>query len=466
MKVKPGSVLRIAYCVLNQLRNTQYAILILILLLTGINHTQAQSGTVLALDIEGPVTPAMANYFERGIQAGEAQNVNAVLIQLDTPGGAIDVTLDIVQTFANADVPIIVYVAPSGAMAASAGSVITLAADAAGMAPDTIIGAASPVGGDGADLPETIKRKEMEALSATMRNLTAVRGDEATGLAVRMITEAAAVNAQEALDAGLIDAIADNPADLLNQLDGLTVQVNGEEVTLETAGASQQPYGMSLLERILHAVANPIIVGILMAIGIQAIIIEISNPGGWAAGLIGVIMLGLGLYGLGQLPVNYLGLGLVIIAFVLFLAEVMAANHGALAIAGTIVLFAGLMVLFNSPGTPEFSRISIPTAVAITGGTALFFLFIMSKAVRAQKKKPITGRQGLIGQMGKVRDTFTLAENSDYYHGYVFVNGELWQARSVEPLQFGDNIVVDSVDELRLDVHKPKQENEDIGGKV
>lgn len=439
-------------------------LILVALLLWSLNNVQAQSGNVLVLDIEGPVTPAMANYFERGIQAGETQNVNAVLIRLDTPGGAIDVTLDIVQSFANADVPVIVYIAPSGAMAASAGSVITLAADAAGMAPDTIIGAASPVGGDGADLPETIKLKEMEALSATMRNLTAVRGDEATDLAVRMITEAAAVNAQEALDAGLIDAIAEDTTDLLNQLDGLTVQVNGEEMALETAGANQQPYKMSLLERVLHAVANPIIVGILMAIGIQAIIIEISNPGGWVAGLIGVIMLGLGLYGLGQLPVNYLGLGLVIIAFVLFLAEVMAANHGGLAIAGTIVLFAGLMVLFNSPGTPAFSRISIPTAIAITGGTALFFLFIMSKAARAQKKTPITGRQGMISQMGKVRDTFTPAENSDFYHGYVFVNGELWQARSVEPLQFGDIIVVDSVDELRLDVHKRKQENEDNGG--
>ncbi|HIP72506.1 MAG TPA: nodulation protein NfeD [Anaerolineae bacterium] len=441
-------------------------LILTMLLLWNLNNVQAQSGNVLVLDIEGPVTPAMANYFERGIQAGETQNANAVLIQLDTPGGAIDVTLDIVQSFANAEVPIIVYVAPSGAMAASAGSVITLAADAAGMAPDTIIGAASPVGGDGADLPETIKRKEMEALSATMRNLTAVRGDEATDLAVRMITKAAAVNAQEALDAGLIDAIAADTTDLLNQLDGLTVQVSGAEMTLETAEANQQPFNMSLLERILHAVANPIIVGILMAIGIQAIIIEISNPGGWVAGLIGVIMLGLGLYGLGQLPVNYLGLGLVIIAFVLFLAEVMAANHGALAVAGTITLFAGLMVLFNSPGTPAFSRISIPTAVAITGGTALFFLFIMSKAVRAQKKKPITGQQGMIGQTGKVRDTFTSAESSDYYHGYVFVNGELWQARSVEPLQFGDSIVVDSIDELRLDVHKEIKQTNNNGGKV
>ncbi len=438
-------------------------LILVVLLLWGLNSVQAQSGDVLMLDIEGPVTPAMANYFERGIRAGETQNANAVLIQLDTPGGAIDVTLDIVQSFANADVPVIVYVAPSGAMAASAGSVITLAADAAGMAPDTIIGAASPVGGDGADLPETIKRKEMEALSATMRNLTAVRGEEATDLAVRMITEATAVNATEALDAGLIDAIADDTTDLLNQLDGLTVQVNGEEMALETAGVNQQPYDMSPLERILHAVANPIIVGILMAIGIQAIIIEISNPGGWVAGLIGIIMLGLGLYGLGQLPVNYLGLGLVVIAFVLFLAEVMATNHGALAIAGTIVLFAGLMVLFNSPGTPEFSRISIPVALSITGGTALLFLFIMGKAARAQKQKPLTGQPGMIGQTGRVRDTFEPSEENGTYAGYVFVNGELWQAQAEEPLQFGEDVVVESVNELKLKVHK-KTETE--GGSV
>ncbi len=454
MKMKPDNVLRAAYCVLNQLRNTQYTILILILFLTGISHAQAQSGNVLVLTVEGPVTPAMANYFQRGIRAGEAQNANAILIQLDTPGGAVDVTLDIVQSFANANVPIIVYVAPNGAMAASAGSIITLAADAAGMAPDTIIGAASPVGGDGADLPETIKRKEMEALSATMRNLTAGRGPEATELAGRMITEATAVNAQEALDAGLIDAIADDSTDLLNQLDGLTVQLNGKEVTLKTAGANQQPYGMNLLERILHAVANPVIVGILMAIGIQAIIIEISNPGGWVAGLIGVIMLGLGLYGLGQLPVNYLGLGLIIIAFILFLAEVLTTNNGALSAAGAITLFAGLIVLFNSPGSPEFSRISIPAALGITGGTALLFLFIMSKAIRAQTQKPLTGSQGMIGQTGHARDTFSPTGENGTYAGYVFVNGELWQAQAEEPLQFGENIIVESVYDLKLKVRK------------
>lgn len=440
------------------MRKKSGLIIFILILLLGFNAVQAQSGSVLVLSVEGPVTPAMANYFERGIQAGERAQVDAILIQLDTPGGAIDVTLDIVQTFANAEVPVIVYVAPNGAMAASAGSVITLAADAAGMAPGTIIGAASPVGGDGADLPATIERKEMEALSATMRNLTAARGEEATNLAVRMITEATAVNAQEALDAGLIDAIAETPEDLLQQLDGLPVNVNGRDQILDTANAGQQPYNMSLLERILHAVANPIIVGILMAIGIQAIIIEISNPGGWVAGLIGVLMLGLGLYGLGQLPVNYLGLGLVIIAFVLFLAEVMTANHGALATAGTIVLFAGLLVLFNSPGTPEFARISLPTAVAITGVTALLFLFIISKAARAQTMKPLTGIQGMIGQTGTVRETFTPSEENNRYDGYVFINGELWRATANDPLNFGDPIIVDAVDDLKLLVHKRETE--------
>ncbi len=427
---------------------------ILLLFLIGVQQLSAQNSNVLVLEVEGPVTPAMANYFERGIKAGETQGAEAILILLDTPGGSVSITLDIVQAFRNAEVPVIVYIYPSGAQAASAGSVITFAAHAAGMAPQTVIGAASPINSDGSDINETAYRKAVEDLKATMRGLTAERGDEATAVAEAMIEDAKAISAQEALDVGLIDAIADNPTDLLTQLDGKTVLVNGEEVVLETAVATQTSYGMNLLEHLLHAVANPLLVGILMAIGIQAIIIEISNPGGWVAGLIGVIFVGLALYGLGQLPVNWLGLGLIIVAFVLFLAEVLTANHGALAFAGTLCLLGGLLLLFNSPGTPEFARISLPSALAITAGTAVFFLFIVGKAMQAQRAKPYGGFDDLDRDLGLAKTTFTESAEAEKYNGTVMVLGELWQATSNEPIALGDPIEVIGNEGFTLQVVK------------
>lgn len=428
-------------------------ILIVILLFLGIHMAAAQGSEVLVLEVEGPVTPAMANYFERGIAAGTSQGAEAVLIILNTPGGSVDITLDIVQAFRNSAVPVIVYVYPSGAQAASAGSVITLAGHAAGMAPQTVMGAASPINSDGSDIGETAYRKVVEDLKAQMRTLTENRSEEATAMAELMIEEAKAVSAQEALAIGLIDAIAEDPADLLNQLDGRTVMVQGEEVVLETAVSPQTRYNMNLLEVILHAVANPVIVGILMAIGIQAIIIEISNPGGWIAGLIGVIFVGLALYGLGQLPVNWLGLGLIIVAFVLFLAEVMTANNGALSLAGTLCLLGGLLLLFNTPGTPEFARISIPAALAITLGTAAFFIFIVGKALQAQKAKPYGGVDDLSRDPGVARSHFTESTESKY-SGTVLLLGELWQATAAEPIAFGDPVEVVGKDGFTLQVKR------------
>lgn len=426
---------------------------ILILLLTGTQMLAAQGRDVLVLEVEGPVTPAMANYFERGIEAGETQGAEAVLIILNTPGGEVGITHEIVQIFRNSPVPVIVYIYPSGAQAASAGSVITLAAHASGMAPQTVMGATSPINSDGSDIDGTAYRKIVEDLKALMRSLTEEHSEEAIDIAELMIEEAKAVTAQEALEIGLIDAIAEDPADLLNQLDGQTVLVQGEEVVLETAASTQTPYNMNLLEILLHAVANPVIVGILMAIGIQAIIIEISNPGGWIAGLIGVLFVGLALYGLGQLPVNWLGLGLIIVAFVLFLAEVMTANNGALSLAGTLCLLGGLLLLFNTPGTPEFARISIPAALAITLGTAAFFIFIVGKALQAQKAKPYGGIEDIEREPGVARSNFTESTENNY-SGTVLLLGELWQATATEPITYGDTIEVVGKDGFTLQVKK------------
>ena len=420
-----------------------------------IHLARAQTGgDVLLLQVEGPVTPAMAEYFARGVKTAEEEGATAVVIQLDTPGGAIDTTQEIVQTFRAATVPVIIYVAPRGAQAASAGSIITIAAHAAGMAPETVIGAASPVGQDGAELDATLFRKVTEDMKAQVRSLAARRGPEAVALAEAMISDARAVHAEEALVAGLIDAIASDVPNLLSQLDGRTVIVNDQTVTLHTAGETTRPFGMSLVEAILHALSNPVLVSILLAIGVQAILIEISHPGGWVAGFVGVVFLALALYGLGQLPANWFGLGLILVAFVLFLLEVKAPVHGALAVTGIITMFAGFMVLFNSPGTPAFARLSIISAILITLPTAAFFIFLVFMVLRAQRRKPITGEEGLIGQKGTVRKAIVTRPGVDDYAGMVQVQGELWRAAARDRIDEGEEVEVTAVQGFTLQVKR------------
>jgi membrane-bound serine protease (ClpP class) len=232
------------------------------------------------------------------------------------------------------------------------------------------------------------------------------------------------------------------------------VLVDDQRVTLATASATQRELPANIVEQILFALVNPLLLGILLTLGVQAILIEISNPGGWVAGLIGVLAIGLALYGLGQLPVNWLGFGLIIVAFVLFLMEVKAVAHGALGFTGAIILVAGLLVLFNSPGTPDFLSISIPAAIAISLITALFFLFVLGKAIGAQRAQPITGVEGLIGQKGPVRIALTSEDLKAPYSGMVLVAGELWKAQSDEEVNKGEPVVVTAVEGVTLRVHK------------
>ncbi len=410
---------------------------------------------VLVLEIEGPVTPAMRDYFERGISAGVSRDVEAVVIVLNTPGGSLDVTQEIIRLLRNAELPVIVYIAPAGAQAASAGSLITLAAHAAGMAPETVIGAASPVDGSGADIDETLFRKIVEDLKAQVRSMAERRGPEAVAVAEAMIEEARAVNANEALAIGLVDAVATDLPDLLEQLDGLEVEVDGSTIELQTAGAQQLPFDRNLIEGVLHALANPLLVGILLTIGVQAILFELSSPGGFVAGLIGVISLGLAFYGLGQLSANWLGLGLVLLSFVLFILEAKTPGVGFLALGGALALLAGLLVLFNSPSSPAFARISLAGALLITAVTSSFFIFAVAKVAAAQRRQPITGKEGLVGQTGEVRKSFvSRPDETSAFTGSVFVMGELWRAQAGEALERGDEIVVQGADGITLQVSR------------
>ncbi len=436
------------------MRKQLFPLILLTALIFSVTLAQAQGRDILLLAAEGPVTPAMASYFERGIREAERTGATAVLITLDTPGGNLDPMQDIVRLFRAAEIPVIIYISPAGAAAASAGSVITVAAHVAAMAPETVIGAASPVGEGGADLGETIFRKITEDMSAQMRSLTQDRGEAAMELAQAMITEARAVHAEEALEVGLIDIVADDLDDLLAQLDGRTVIINDQPIQLDTRGAVRRPFEMNLIEQLLHALSNPVIVSILLVIGVQAILIELGSPGGWVAGFIGVLALGLGIYGLGQLPANWLGLGLVAVAFVLFVLEVKTPAVGGLAIAGTLTLLIGLLIMFNSPGTPQFARISIPSALTISLGTAAFFVFAVTMALRAQQAQPATGMEGLLGQTGPARGQFKSGTDQPPYTGTALIHGEIWRAVADEPLAKGDQVEVTAVTGFTLSVRK------------
>jgi membrane-bound serine protease (ClpP class) len=414
-------------------------------------RTQSDAPLALVLTFDGAITPALTQYLERGLRAAEQQKAEVLILQLNTPGGSIDTMNDIVQIIRASDVPVAVYVAPRGAMAASAGSVITVAGHVSAMAPETIIGAASPVGAQGEDLGQTEKAKVSEALTASIRTLTERRGDKATQLASEMVNNAKAVSATEALDAGLVDFIAKDVNDLLNQMNGFTVTLVSGEHTLNTAGAQTVDYPMNFIEQLLQILINPNIVFLLMTIGVQAILIELSSPGGWVAGFVGAVCLLLGAYGLGVLPVNWFGILFMVAAFVLFIMDIKAPTHGALTVAGVASLIIGALVLFNTPTiTPPSLQVSVPLVILVSLATGLVFAVIIGLGIRAQKAPALMGQESLPNRTGIARTDIDPS-------GQVQLASELWTAELAEgsePVHAGDAIEVVSAEGLRLKIRK------------
>jgi len=335
-------------------------------------------------------------------------------------------------------------------MAGSAGTVITLAGHAAAMAPETIIGAASPVGSQGEDLGETIETKLKEAIRAQVRALAANRPPEAIELAEATIEAAKAVSAEEALAIGLVDFIAKDIHDLLSQLNGFTVTTAAGDITLNTENAEITTMELSLIEQLLAVLTNPNIVFILLSLGVQAILIELSSPGGWVAGFIGVSSLALAAYGLGVLPVNWFGLIFLATAFVLFVLDLKAPTHGALTIAGVASLIIGALVLFNSPATPEFQRVSVPLVVVTSMLTGGIFAVALAFAIRAQKTPIRMGQESLIRRTGIVKQDIPA-----FGSGQVQLASELWTAElaeGTEPIPRGSRVEVVAVNGIRLRV--------------
>ncbi len=387
---------------------------------------------VLVLKYEGPVTPAMLAYLERGL--GHAQEIGAevVIFEIDTPGGAVDVTKRIIQAIDQSAVPVVVFVAPARAWAASAGTLITLSGHLAAMAPETLIGAASPVDSSGAELPETAKKKAEEAVAATARSLAARRGEKAVQWAAATVTAAKAATAQEALAVGVIDVIADDVPDLLAQIDGRTVVVKGVEQKLQVEGATPVSYDPSFFEQLLAVLSNPVVAAILLTLGLNAILYELSAPGGYVAGAVGIIALLLAFYSLGALEANWAGLGFVLVAFLLFVVELKAHTGGLLTIAGVVAFIVGAAMLFDTPYAP------IPWAAIIGSAAAMgmFVFFALRLVVKTQRSAAVSGAEALIGSLGNARTRLDPG-------GMVFVLGTWWEATSESgPIPEGGAVVV------------------------
>jgi membrane-bound serine protease (ClpP class) len=392
----------------------------------------------------------MIEYLNRGLQIASQRNAEVVIIELNTPGGSLDLMNKMQTIIRESHTPVVVYVYPRGAMAGSAGTLITLAGHAAAMAPETAIGAASPVGSQGEDLPATEKAKTQEIMKALVRSLADWRGEKAITVAQDAIDKASAVSASEARDANLVDFIASDVDDLVRQLDGYSIRMPGGDFVLKTSGLPIQTLKFSFIEQLLGILTNPNIVFLLLTVGVQALLIELSSPGAWIPGFVGVVCLSLAAYGLGILPVNWFGIAFLVIAFVLFILDIKTPTHGALTVAGVATFIIGALVLFNSPGVPQFQRVSVPLVVGTGVVTGLSFLVVIGFALRAHRLPVLTGQSKLVGRKG-------IARSSLEPEGRVQLASELWSAQLApgeQPITEGTTVVVVGVEGIHLIVKK------------
>jgi membrane-bound serine protease (ClpP class) len=400
------------------------------------------SADILKIVINDTIHPVTAEYIGRAIDAAAANHDQAVLIELNTPGGFLDSTDDIIHKILTSSVPVIIYVAPTGSRAASAGLFILEAADVAAMAPGTHTGAAHPVTVFGKPDDVMMKKIENDA-AAQMRSVVSKRGRNVE-LAESAVRESKSFTEQEALDKKLVDYIAPNEQDLLRQLSGKTVKrFDGTTVTLNLAGQPFRDYPMTLKQRILGYIVNPNVLYIILAIGALALYFEFNHPGAVIPGMIGVVFIVLAAFAMHLLPIRFAALAMILLAFALFAAEAKFASHGVLTTGGVVLLTLGALLLVDSP-SPEM-RVNILTALAVSIPLGLITAFLMSIAVRARRNKITTGEQGLIGEVGITQTPLTPA-------GKVFVHGELWDAVSSASIPAGERVVVRRVEGLTLQV--------------
>ncbi len=403
----------------------------------------AQPKTVYLIKIDAPITPVVAEYIGSSIDTAVKEKAEALIIQLNTPGGLVDSTLQIIIKMMASEVPIVVYVAPSGARAASAGVFITLSANIAAMAPTTHIGAAHPVAGQG-KMDETMEKKAVNDLAAMVRGIAEKRGRNAKW-AEEAVRESVSITETEAVKDKVVDLIASDIPSLVKAINGKTVEVALGKKTLATEGANVKEITMGFRYRLLEIISNPNIAYILMILGFYGLYFELSNPGSVFPGVAGAICLILAFYALHTLPINYAGLMLIILGIGLFIAEAFITSHGVLGVGGVISMLFGSIMLIDS-ASPAL-QISWAVIIPVVIVSAVLFIITVTIAVRVYREKPDTGREGLI-------DMQATAKTDIHADGQVFLRGEYWSAWSDEPIRQGEKVTVVALEGLKLKVKK------------
>jgi membrane-bound serine protease (ClpP class) len=398
------------------------------------------------MKIDGSINPVTADFIHNAIEKAKKEKAECLIIHLNTPGGLLKSTRVIVSDMLQSPVPIVVYVSPEGAHAGSAGVFITMAASIAAMAPGTNIGAAHPVALQ-AVMDSTMNEKATNDAAAFIRSIAQKRNRNLEW-AEEAVRKSFSVTENEALEKRVVDLVAANEQELLRLIDGKQVSLNSGIVTLHTRNARIESFTMRFWEKILDIISDPSIAYILMMLGLYGIMFELYNPGAIMPGIVGVIALILAFYSMHTLPINYAGLALIIFGIILFLLEIKIVSHGMLAIGGVISLLLGSMMLIRTSSPLEFIRISRGVIISCTLVTALFFLFVIGLGLKAQRRRVVTGIEGMTGATGKSLDILDPA-------GMVMVDGEIWNAESIAGLiNKGEHVRVTAMKNLKLYVEK------------
>jgi membrane-bound serine protease (ClpP class) len=398
------------------------------------------------ITIDGAIGPITARIIGEVINSAVEDSAEALVVELNTPGGLDESTRLITKKILNAEVPVIVYVAPSGSRAASAGVFITLSAHIAAMAPGTNIGAAHPVS-IGGQIDSTMQEKVTNDAVAYIKSIANKRGKNPEW-AEKAVRQSISVTEYEALKDSVIDLVANNLRELLDQIDGRKVNLPSGEKILNTKGAEVKRVEIGWKDKILETISNPTIAYILFTLAMWGLFFELSNPGSILPGVVGGICLILAFFAFQTLPINYAGILLMILAVILFIAEVKVVSHGLLTIGGIISMIFGSLMLINSP--EPYMRVSLVVVLTVVLGTSLFFIFAVGLGIKAQMKKVTTGDKGLIGMIGVARTEIKP-------EGYVFIHGELWKAEcdpQTGGIEKGEKVKVIGIENLMLKVTK------------
>ncbi len=395
---------------------------------------------VMIIELEGPINPGTATFMARGLEEAEKRGDALAIIRLDTPGGLASSMKTMVKAIMNSPIPVVVYVAPKGAGAASAGVMITISAHIAAMAPGTNIGAAHPVTVGGKDIQKTMSEKVVNDMASSGRSIARDKGRNAEWVE-KAIRESVSITADEAVKKNVVDLVAADLDELLELLDGREINLEGRQITLRTKDLTRKYYHPGFRDKVLKTISDPNIAYILMMIGLAGLYFEMAHPGVIFPGVIGAISLILAFYSFQTLPVNYAGLLLIVLSLIFFIAEVKVTSYGVLSIGGLVSLTLGSIMLFED--VKVSLKLVMPTTVLVGG----FFVVVSALAFRAYRSRPKSGLEGLMGEVGLVKERID-------HEGLIFVHGEYWRATSREKIEPEEKVEVEAADGLVLKVKR------------